>query len=428
MKVLAFACSLPAVLADGSDLMRAKQTKPAAHFQGGDHAEIRVKLNDALKHGVAAMPAPTECKQFSLGELHDLEQRFFHLRSPELFTTDLRAPKHTTLESLVAEVQMELAYVEKYPEVFEAVRDGKCAEIAMQWVHHLTAEVRSGFTNDKLPLLAGKGSHDHAPELLRKGHTDVAKALASRVTCQVGHDAKAVQRGTWEGFPAWPYEVTYNASGYGPYPFWTLGGGSGGSLSGPGTAIQTHWSSVLNAERLDHAACSTSALFGVDKPCTHLFLGSQYAYLFTQDQSHCCISSKPGYACHLTTMQRDFYKVFEYKGTVDNYVSEHGYYSGPVKMYSMHLTQPSNFWFWYVTDLDDKPIEQGEGPCEMYSSNGDRNCRGPPKMLFHQYDPASFSEATIDASVFDVPEVCQKTTQECLVKPTNFCGDVTVSV
>merc|ERR1711920_848006 len=127
--------------------------------------------------------------------------------------------------------------------------------------------------------------------------------------------------------------VTYNASGYGPYPFWAAGGGSGGSLT-KGTPIQTHWSAVLNSERLDHGMCSLQSLglgWQQDAACTHLFLGSSYAYLFDQAQAHCCISSKPysglgfppsGGQCTLTTMQRDFYKVFDYAGTLDNYKSE----------------------------------------------------------------------------------------------------------
>merc|ERR1711865_667513 len=101
----------------------------------------------------------------------------------------------------------------------------------MQWVHHLADEARATLVETKFPLLANKGSADHAPELIRSGHHAVAKKLVSKVTCQVGHDAKAVARGTWGGFPAWPYEVTYNASGYGPYPFWTSNSPFSGSLT-----------------------------------------------------------------------------------------------------------------------------------------------------------------------------------------------------
>lgn len=75
--------------------------------------------------------------------------------------------------------------------------------------------------------------------------------------------------------------------------------------------------------------------------------------------------------------------VFNYDGVID-YTSEDGLYTGKAKKYSMHLSNPSNFFFWYVTDLSGKPLEQGEGPCNMYESDGSRNCRGGgPKMLFH---------------------------------------------
>eukprot|EP00966_Prymnesium_polylepis_P059061 1369075-Prymnesium_polylepis.1 len=92
----------------------------------------------------------------------------------------------------------------------------------------------------------------------------------------------------------------------------------------------------------------------------------------------------------------------------------------------MHLTSPSNFYFWYVTDPDGRPLEQGEGPCAMYSDAGDRQCSGPPKMLFHQYHPDSFKEATLDPSVFAVPKVCEATWatggNKCFVEPQFFCG------
>ena len=111
----------------------------------------------------------------------------------------------------------------------------------------------------------------------------------------------------------------------------------------------------------------------------------------------------------------------------------------------MHLTDPDNFWFWYVTDMDGSPLEQGEGPCDMYvdgdvhvdgaahagaaaaPSPPSRACAGPPKMLFHQYHPGSFApEAFSDddaARLFGVPRVCRATSVACEVEPTNFCGD-----
>lgn len=418
-----------------SDLQRSQRTVPRDMFRGANHAATRSKLNSALRKGVAAMPRHGPCEDFTLSELSELETLLFEHRTPELFTTDLRAPRHATAASLCQEITAEAEYVKKHPEVFEALRDGKCAEIAMQWVHHLEDKTRKVLATSKLPLLPERGTAEHAPELIRNGHHGVVQKLTSKVTCQIGHDAKPVARGTWQGFPTWPYEVSCNASGYGPYPFWTGGGGgSSGSLT-KGTPIQTHWSAVLNSERLDHGMCSLSGLglgWTQDAACTHLFLGTSYAYLFDQAQSDCCISSRPqsstefppsgGGQCTLTTMQRDFYKVFDYAGTMDNYKSESGYYNGTVKKYHMHLTEPSDFWFWYVTDTNDKPIEQGEGPCSMYDGDGSRNCQGPPKMLFHQYNPSTFKEVKLESEVFAVPDVCKKTKKDCTVQPTNFCS------
>ena len=139
-----------------------------------------------------------------------------------------------------------------------------------------------------------------------------------------------------------------------------------------GAPIQTWWSALQNAERFDHnGMCSLSSLgpdrtaaeiaAGVaprvkDGPCTHLFVANSSAYLFAQDHSFCCVSSTSKAACHLTRPQASFWNVFD-PPTVSDYTSESGYYQGKVKNYTMHLTNPSNFWFWYLTDMHDRPIE-----------------------------------------------------------------------
>ena len=303
----------------------------------------------------------------------------------------------------------------------------------MQWVHHLTAASRATFHANQtvLPLLPLAGLDEHGPTLRRKGLGDVADWLASTVTCQVGHETEPEARDTtWtaKDFPKWPSEVTYNASGYGPYPFWAGGGGSGGSLTGKGVPISTYYSAVQNAERLDHASCSIQSLgASQDGPCTHLFVNGSWAFVYDKAETFCCMSSAPSQytACHLTRPQRDFMDVMNFDGTID-YTAEDGLYSGKAKKWSMHLTFPSNFYFWYVTDPDNKPLEQGEGPCDMYNSAspGSRECDGPPKMLFHQYHTSTFAQATLDPSVFKLPDVCLDASkrQYCMVQPTNFCG------
>jgi len=412
------------------DLQRARRSTPRDIFRAENPAAIREKLNSALKQGSLKMSHGTACEEFSSIELAELQKTFFTLRTPELFTQDLRAPRHVSMSALLEELDGERKYLEFHPEVEEALRDGKCAELAMQWVHHLSEDARGMLSNARLPLLARKGTAEHAPKLINAGHHHVAKKLASQVTCQTGHDAKAGARGNWSGFPDWPYEVEYNATGYGPYPFWTAGGDKLSSnfppspSPGTGSPIHTYWSSVLNAEKLEHnGQCSLTGVgggFSTDGPCTHLMLGNEYAYLYNNEETHCCKSSQPSYVCHMTTMPRTFVTdIFEYKGDIENYKSESGYYNGTVKHYSTKLTS-GGLNFWYITDQDSKPIEQGEGGCDF---TGSHSCSsGGGKYLWHQYNPATFKETTLDPSVFAVPEVCKSTTNTCEVTPTFFCG------
>jgi len=235
-------------------------------------------------------------------------------------------------------------------------------------------------------------------------------------------------------FPTWPDEAVYNATGYGPYPFWAPGTPNTGSMT-EGAPIQSWFSALQNSERLDHnGECQLEGLgpdlrspaeiaAGVapraprNGPCTHLFVGER-AWLFSQDRAFCCRSSTPNSTCHLTRPQKDFWRAFKLQG-VSDYTSESGYYQGKVKNYTMSLSKPwQNFWFWYVTDMHDRPIEQGEGPCVS-----PRGCNHGPKYLFHQYNPRTFRAAAVPPSVFDVPEVCTgRDVQDCLVGPiTSFC-------
>jgi hypothetical protein len=355
---LAAACPFKDLVGpSGEDHARAALGKPREAYLASGAAAIRAKLNIHLTNGPLAFAKRKPCEEFTLTELDELSAQIMCLRDDSLTVniTDGRKPRHLDVASLAREISSEAAYVAAHPETIPALRDGKCHEIAMAWTHHLTSAGRKQFSESSsiiMPLLPSKGYEEHAPKLIEAGHKKVATKLKAAVTCQIGHQASIAKEAAWEGFPHWPYEVTYNASGYGPYPFWTLGGGTGGKLSGPGTPITTWWSALQNAERLDHASCDMKGVgYENEVPCTHLFLNGSYAYLFSQDQKFCCMSSAPapGDKCHLTRPQRTFMDVMSLKGTIDNYKSEDGLYTGKAKHYSMHLTNPSDFWFWYIT-------------------------------------------------------------------------------
>lgn len=412
-------CSPPpaAEAAGTEDLSRARARAVARAYQGDGAEAVRTVLN---RHLATSLPNPQPCERFSLADLH-AAQRVLHCSRDEAlvgeYGGDRRRPRHTAAAEMAAEHANEARYVAQHPAAREAARDARCHEVAMAWTHHLSAAVRRRLSSTglSLPLLPRRGYDEHAAALEQDGHHIVAARLAAAVTCYTGHNAQPEPRGAWKGFPDWPYEVTYNASGYGKYPFWTMGNvGGSGPLSGPGVHIQTWWSAVLGAERLDHAACSLSGLGAPDGPCTHLFVnrsgGYGWAFLYTQDESFCCVSSEPATkgACHLTRPPRDVASTFNYEGEID-YTAEDGLYSGKAKKYSTALERNSGNWFWYVTDENDKPLEQGEGPCNMYMHDGSRNCESPPAMLWHQYHQSTFKEAVLDAKVFDIPSICLDT-------------------
>lgn len=260
----------------------------------------------------------------------------------------------------------------------------------------------------------------------RAAHAAADAVYAAQNTCLTGHDDRT-DSGCHD-LPCWPEEVQWNGTGHGKYPFWV---GANGCSKSP-AAIQTSWSQTKQSEKFVHSSCDLSTVGGpASGPCTHLFV-EWGAWMYTPDESFCCISGcgntpsaraapansssllfppascSSGNAQPLTAPQSDFMKTFTYNGVSDNYVGT--YYSGKVKNYTMGAlsTRPFIGAFWYFTDLDDNPIEQGEGP-QVWPRD---ICNQGASYVYHEY--GQFAKASLDASVFDVPAVCKTTTTTCM--------------
>lgn len=401
------------------DIQRAQLKEPRPHLTRSTPAGIRGMLNQQLSFLASEQKA---CSEFALENLHELMETLFEMRSDDIIglynESDGRTARHAHVYDLRAEHERERAFVTAHPETHDALRDSKCFEATMQWVHHLSDEDRKEWNSlglSAVPLLPSRGSAELKAELEQQGHDSAAAQASSVVSCETGHNAVAVDAGEWGGYPDWPDEVYYEAHGYGPYPFWYAGSASGGDITGPGTPFKTYWSGIKNAQRFEHSACSTGGSTDGD-PCTHLFVG-KYAALFGADESWCCWSSTPNLPnCWLSTVERDFYKYFTYNGISEDYTSESGSYTGSVMNYTMALTTVPNFYFWYYTDLDGFPVEQGEGPSVSRPTGG-----GGVKYLFHQYNRSVFTETSLDWDIFAYPDVCKESTDTCTVSPTNLC-------
>merc|ERR1712048_622960 len=138
---------------------------------------------------------------------------------------------------------------------------------------------------------------------------------------------------------------------------------------------------------------------------------SPQAYLYLADESTCCIAEPTGGSSGpsktLSAPQSNFWNTFEYKGEVDfNGV----YYQGKAKHYVLSGVNEPVTDFWYFTDLQDRPVQQGEagtGPTDQ----------GYPASIghtiWHDFDQSSFDTSAIDESVFAVPAACKTTTLSC---------------
>lgn len=437
-----------ATWANDLDRAHAALRFPRTHLRAATPEAIRAKLNQQLISSSAVkMMSYSACNDFSLEELNALLLQLNQYKHHDLASVPGREARHMNNVSLLSELKREMFDLAASPHIEEPIRHGKCHEIAMQWVHHLDSNARAKLAHLRLPLLPIKGTHEHAPELLRGGHVETLRVLAQQTSCQTGHAANAEARSKWtpSDFPAWPFEVTYEAHGYGPYPFWANNTPGSGALTGSGKLISTTYSAVLDAEKLDHmGGCSLGQMelgWSEDAPCTLLMLGNKYNYLYDDKQTSCCVASTPQGQCPLTPMKRDFFTLFKLQGNISSFATESGSYNGSAKKYSMHIDLPGPgptgpFFFWYVTDENGVPVEQGEAGCDscIAQSYGDsqethckktatidgkRDCSRGPKFLFHQYNRSTFKSVTLDPSVFTVPAVCRNTTYQCPVSPAD---------
>ena len=108
-----------------------------------------------------------------------------------------------------------------------------------------------------------------------------------------------------------------------------------------------------------HEDCSMSTTtYGKDAPCYHLMLGPanvKVSYLYTASEDYCCDSTGRGQP--LTASQSDFMDRMDGPTTLSSYSAD--YYSGPAKYWVATGDNVVDF-FWYVTDMDGNPVEQGE--------------------------------------------------------------------
>jgi hypothetical protein len=172
-----------------ADIARARQPKPLAssHVVGEDTTQIFATMNEFLsKQPVHSQP----CEHFTFDELNDLARTIWGFRNQDLNKIYAKADDNRKLhfdESRGLEYKEKLWAKEnqlmssdpvKYgagSKHHEIVREGKCAEMVMWWVHHLAEPARAMLAGMvKIPLMPANGLKEHVIDV-EDTHTQAAK-------------------------------------------------------------------------------------------------------------------------------------------------------------------------------------------------------------------------------------------------------------
>jgi len=380
-----------------ADLVRAKSTKQGGRLGGSSPKEIADKINGHMAKSGFPMK---ECSDFTLPELNDLVREMFPHFNQDLNDiyesgTDLRSRLATLAE-------YEKQWEQDAEHAVEVIRDAKCNEAVMLWAHHLSEGGKQALSTKELPTVPVYDSTKADNKLYE-----------SKATCQTGHAMIKGGDGTsTHQWPDWPEELHYKAKAHGAYPFWWGGGSDSGNAD-----MEVYWSEKQGAEKFIHSSCTGQSSW-LDGACTHLMIAPTSAsaddgkaYLYKADESKCCISQPSGGGFgpseKLSVAQGNFYNTLEY---VDERDFNGVYYQGTAKYYKLTGVNEPVREFWYFTDLDGKPVQQGEagtGPTDQ----------GYPTSIghtiWHDYDQSTFDTSAIDPSVFAIPEACKTTSLTC---------------
>jgi len=418
------------VAADPSDLKRAQRKVPGDHVIGDGHVGMTVKLNAAIK----AMKdvKVKECDEFSIDELNKLQRKLHHARDPALEaiyhkTGDLgrRMGAFGKLSANLEEIEGfwadEAKTLQAYPQFTESSRARKCHEVILWLVHHIPQAVQATLRKQvTLPLLPQREFGD---VFGNEGIPENMFPPGGGLGCDQAHAKQSKAKNT--EYVEWPEQLTYTATGHGAFPFWDKGG-AGCSTCDPSVSgsaqLKVRYSSKQGSEILLHESCGDMTWTGSSgapkkSPCNHIFTPDLGAFIYTPktsleveaDGKFCCRSVKAGSKTFTGAVPRDWMKSGTYAGTYADFKGEH--YSGPIKMY----TFTGALSFWYYTQPDGTPVQQGEG-CEQPGGKKPTACaKEMPIVLYHDFDPATFKNATFTQSDFEVPDVCKTTTVSCAI-------------
>jgi hypothetical protein len=188
------AAFLPHMKATEKDLSRARRPKPSKAFTGNSFGTAMSKLNVALL-GEKGLQTQA-CRNFTVGQLHEMQRLLFDARTPELDTVyvnagDTRRMSHADAKSLEKE-QAALRELNKNDVALATkAQDGACHEMVMWYIHHLSASAREEVKESLvLPLLPEMLHEAPTAEATPAHHTSHAR-YTEQASCAICHVSSA---------------------------------------------------------------------------------------------------------------------------------------------------------------------------------------------------------------------------------------------
>ena len=189
--------------ADADALSRAQNWFPRAEYRGDDFEDMTSTLNIHMKTLLADSVGHRECSDFTVDELNDVVRLIHAARDPELQSlyedaNDPRSlhvamPAGTTAQHLEDRYMAEKALVAAAGDLEDMMRDGKCHEAVMWFIHHLSTEAQFEIASMiYMPLLpvVSHAVNGHAIKMSTDASNErkeIAEGYVRAITCSDCH-------------------------------------------------------------------------------------------------------------------------------------------------------------------------------------------------------------------------------------------------
>ena len=166
------------------DFYRAQTKRPRSSYRGRNFKHTSFVLNKHLERSLGVV-AVKPCEDFKLEELHELQTLIYKHRQNEFDhvyrkTSDNRQLNGNSLAEFETKWREELDRVHRYPALESVVRDGRCHEAVMWFIHHIPTSKREIVLSQvALPLLPHKRHFERDGETMER--LDVPQSVLAGV-------------------------------------------------------------------------------------------------------------------------------------------------------------------------------------------------------------------------------------------------------